>query len=249
MGGGTDTNYPLLALTFAKMKQTWEPVPSFSDGDLLGHNIPANFSKAYYASLNQTAPSNCATSPDPTTVAPAMQQFMNNTVTFVATQIRAAVGKAPVIYAPGNIDTYGPGYGPDTTFLIGNAPAVYSQFLNSSVDQQAFLSTFTLDGYYWVERLGSKLLVIALNTNSFVGECPAVGSFCGAFLADSQLSSARAAGQKVSILMHVPPGANSQSIAQVASIPEDVDDNTVSMMWDRACKRRLCKPWPSIRGW
>jgi hypothetical protein len=32
--------------------------------------------------------------------------------------------------------------------------------------------------------------------------------------------------------MHVPPGANSQAIAQVAATPGDVDDNTASMMWD-----------------
>lgn len=232
--GGTDTNYPLLALTLASMKQNMgtSPVVLFT-GDLLGHNIPANFCAAYYASLSEAVPSNCATSPDPTTVGQAMDQFINNTFTFVATQIRAAVGNVPVIYVPGNIDTYLGGYGPDTTFLTNNAPTVYSQFLNSSVDQPTFLSTFTLDGYYSVEPLGSKLLVIGLNSNSFVANVPSSGA-ASAELSwlDAQLSSAQTAGQKVWILMHVPLGANSQSIAQVAATPSDVDSSDVSMMWD-----------------
>jgi hypothetical protein len=106
-GGGTDTNYPLLALTLASIQQNIgsSPVVLFT-GDLLGHNIPLTFCNAYYASLSQTMPANCATSPDPTTAGPAMQQFINNTFTFVATEIRAAVGNVPVIYVPGNIDAY-----------------------------------------------------------------------------------------------------------------------------------------------
>jgi len=227
--GGTDTNYPLLMLTLASMKQNMgtSPLVLFT-GDLLGHNIPANFCTAYYGALNQSVPPGCATSES----AP-MQQFIANTFTFVASQVRLYVGNVPVIYVPGNIDAYVGGYGPDTQFLIGNAPTVYSQFLNSAADLQTFQSTFTLDGYYAVQPLGSKLVVIALNTNSFVAGVPTSGS-AGPELTwlDSQLAAAQTAGQKVWILMHVPPGANSQGIAQVAATPSDVDASDVSMMWD-----------------
>jgi sphingomyelin phosphodiesterase acid-like 3 len=229
--GGTDTNYPLLVLTLASMQKNMGSSPVvLLTGDVLGHYIPNYFCAAYYSP--NPAPSTCATNPGPT-VGPLMQQFINNTFTFVATQIRASVGNAPVIYAPGNIDTYGPGLGPDNTFLTSNAGTVYSQFLNGSVDQQTFLNTFTLDGYYSAQPLGSKLLIIALNTNSFVGIAP---SFTAApaeiTWLSSQLAAAQSAGEKVWILMHVPPGANAQTIAQVAAIPSDVDENTVSMMWD-----------------
>lgn len=226
---GTDTNYPLLMLTLASMKQNMgtSPVILFT-GDLLGHNIPTNFCSGYYGALNQSVPPDCATSES----AP-MQQFIANTFTFVATQIRQSVGDVPVIYAPGNIDTYLGGYGPDTQFLTGNASTVYSQFLNSTVDLPTFQTTFTLDGYYTVQPLGSKLLVVALNTNSFVANVPSSGAASAELTwLDSQLAAAQTAGQKVWILMHVPPGANSQGIAQVAATPSDVDASDVSMMWD-----------------
>lgn len=227
--GGADTNYPLLMLTLASMKHNMgtSPVVLFT-GDVLGHNIPANFCSAYYGALNQSVPPDCATSES----AP-MQEFIANTFTFVASQIRLYVGNVPVIYAPGNIDAYVGGYGPDTTFLAGNAPTVYSQFLNSAGDLQTFQSTFTLDGYYAVQPLGSKLLVLVLNDNSFVANAPSSGAASSELTwLDSQLAAAQAAGQKAWILMHVPPGANSQGIAQVAATPSDVDASDVSMMWD-----------------
>jgi hypothetical protein len=123
--------------------------------------------------------------------------------------------------------------GPDSQFLQDIEPSVYKQFLNSGVDQATFLSTFNLDGYYSVAPLGSKLLVIGLNTNSFVANVPSSGD-ASAELSwlNSQLAAAQAAGQKVWILMHVPPGANSQGIAQVAATPGEVNDKDVSMMWD-----------------
>lgn len=208
------------------------PVILFT-GDLLGHNIPQSFCYAY-SGIN---PNSGATCPplSPAGVAD-MQQFMDKTVTFVAEQIRVAAGNVPVLYVVGNIDTYSGGYGPDSTFLSNNAGTIYIQFLNGSVDQQTFQSTFTADGYYSAQPLGSKLLVIGLNTNSFAAE-GAGGTEATAELGwlDSQLSAAQAAGQHVWILMHVPPGTNSQATAPAAAqagTPNYVDNETTSMMWE-----------------
>jgi sphingomyelin phosphodiesterase acid-like 3 len=169
-GGGTDTNYPLLVLTLTDMKLHMgaSSVVLFT-GDLLGHYIPENFSCAY----NKVAlpPTKCPALPP--TAATAMQQFIDKTFAFVAGQIRASVGDAPVIYVPGNIDTYQvAGMGPDSNFLTNNAATVYNQFLNGIVDRQTFLSTFTSDGYYSAQPLGSQLLIIGLNSNSFVTAAP-----------------------------------------------------------------------------
>jgi sphingomyelin phosphodiesterase acid-like 3 len=226
-GAGTDTNYKLLTYTLTSMKQNMgsSPVVLFT-GDLLGHNIPSTYCKIYGA-LNPSTAATCATSQ-----ASAIQTFINNTFTFVATQIRQYVGNAPVIYVPGNIDAYSGSVGPDPTFLTNNEPIVYSQFLNKAFDETAFLNTFTAGGYYAVQPLGSKLLVIGLNSNSFIfGQPTGPGSAELSWL-DSQLSSAQAAGQNVWILMHVPPGANSQYIVQVAATPSEVDASDASMMWD-----------------
>ena len=231
---GTDTNYLLLAMTLKSMQQNIKnsPVVLFT-GDLLGHNIPQNFCNLYYGSLNQTVPQDCATSPDSTTVGPAMQTFINKTFTFIAAQIRQSVGNVPVIYVPGNIDTYLGGTGPNTSFLTNNSQTVYSQLLNSAFDEQTFLNTFTQDGYYSVAPLGANLLVIGLNSNSFIiGQTNYNAANAELTWLDSQLASAQAAGQKVWILMHVPPGAYTQYIAQVAAVPSDVDTADAAMMWD-----------------
>ncbi len=175
-----------------------------------------------------------STQPLDGTAVAAMQQFIDNTFAFIAAQIREAAGNAPVIYAPGNIDTYGVGLGPDVTFLTHNAGTVYSQFLNGSPDQQTFLSTFTLDGYYSVQPLGTKLCVIVLNSNSFVGIAPSFTDAAAELTwLNSQLAAAQSAGQKVWILMHVPPGANAQGIAPKAPTPAAMSSaTTVSTMWD-----------------
>ena len=225
-GGGTDTNYPLLALTLADMQQHIgaSPVVLFT-GDLLGHYIPLLYCDAYNNFPPRTP---CTPS---ATVAALIPPFIDKTFAFVAAQIRASVGNVPVIYVPGNIDTYSGALGPDSTFLADNAATVYSQLLNSVVNQQTFLSTFTTGGYYAAQPLGSQLLIIGLNSNLFVDGAPG-SSDAPIELAwlNSQLASAQSAGQTVWILMHVPPGANSQALAAIA--PGQMDVDNVSMNWD-----------------
>jgi sphingomyelin phosphodiesterase acid-like 3 len=227
-GPGADTNYPLLLLALADLKRHMgaSPVIIFT-GDMLGHYIPENFSCAYN---NETLPpADCPPLNHQGTV--AMQQFVDKTFTFVAAQIRAYVGDVPVLYVPGNVDTYQvAALGPDVVFLNNNGATVYNQLLNSRVDQQTFLSTFASGGYYSAEPLGPQLLVIALNSNSFVPGSPTSGEATAELgWLNSQLASAQAAGQKVWILMHVPPGANSQGMA--IDTPGQLDDNNVSMNW------------------
>lgn len=236
--GGTDTNYPLLAYTLASMQQnmkaTSSPVVLFT-GDLLGHGIPATYCKIY-GSLNPSGAATCATDQ-----AGAIQTFINNTFTFVATKMNTTLGSVPVIYVPGNIDTYSGGYGPSAAFLVANGPTVYSEFLNSLGDNATFTSNFETGGYYSVQPLGSNLLVIGLNSNSFVGAWTTFSeSAANAEITwlGQQLQAAQQAGQKVWILMHVPPGANSQEIVLAAPLPEDVnsslfaDEDDDMWQWD-----------------
>ncbi|HUA16817.1 MAG TPA: metallophosphoesterase [Verrucomicrobiae bacterium] len=232
--GGTDTNYPLLAYALASVYQTMQqnqsnsPVVLFT-GDLLGHNIPANYCAAQYSP--NPPPPDCVTNESS-----AIQTFINNTFTFVAGKMRTAVGTAPVIYVPGNIDTYSGGYGPSTSFLVANGATVYSEFLNGVGDNATFTSNFETGGYYSVAPLGSNLLVVGLNSNSFVYGWPSYGSADTeiAWL-DAQLQAAQNAGQKVWILMHVPPGANAQEIVLAAPVPKDVNAslfaNEAEDMW------------------
>lgn len=209
---GTDTNYPLLQLALASIKQNLGASPLvIYTGDLIGHN----FASLFYQHCEGLTPPE---SPSPQQVA-AMQAFTDKTVAFVTAQIRASVGNLPVMFAVGNIDSY-TSYGPDSTFLSNTAETFYTQFLNGTVDRQTFLNTFTSGGYYSAQPLGPQLLVIGLNTNPFALGIP--GDNDSAVAAqldwlDSTLASAQAAGQNVWLLMHVPPGLNTVTTAAMLS--------------------------------
>ena len=206
---GTDTNYPLLVLALASIKQNLRASPLvIYTGDLIGHYLPQLFYQ-YCSGLTATQ------SPTLQQVA-AMQAFTDKTVTFATAQIRAAVGNVPVMFAIGNIDSY-TGYGPDSVFLSNTAETFYTQLLNRTGDHQTFLNTFTSGGYYSAEPLGPGLTIIGLNTNPFALGIPGDNdSAVAAELAwlDSTLSTAQNAGRHVWLLMHVPPGANTVATAE-----------------------------------
>ena len=234
---GTDTNYPLLQLTLASIQQNAgnSPVVLFT-GDALGHNIPTNYCIDYLTgqntAVNSTNIANCITSQ-----ASNIRYFIDTTFAFLAGQIRAAVGNVPVIYVPGNIDTYTGSAGPNTAFLKNSKSTVYTDFLNSLGDSGTFTTNFEAGGYYSVEPLGQNLLVIVLNSNSFLQGSPALSNAPNDATAEltwlnGQLQAAQTAGQKVWILMHVPPGVNSQSLAQLAAVPSEVDEGNAAMMWN-----------------
>ena len=212
----SDSNYPLLVLALSSLKQNSAGTPFIlCTGDLIGHNIPKLFFQ-YYGSQDVAA----------------MKSFTDKTEAFVAGQVRASVGNIPVLFAIGNIDSY-TGDGPDSTFLANNADLFYSQFVNGTVDHQTFLKSFTSGGYYSAELFGEKLVVIGLNTVPFSPLVPGDNDLAVntqlAWL-DSILASAQAGGQKVWLLMHVPPGADTFTTAQ-KNLDQYGHLATASMMW------------------
>ncbi|MBA4418194.1 MAG: hypothetical protein C0392_09845 [Syntrophus sp. (in: bacteria)] len=220
--GGTDTNYPLLMLALASIKQNLgtSPLIIFT-GDILGHYL----AEQYFTQKKVTTPT-------PQDIA-AMKAFTKKTVTFFMQQVRSSVGNIPVMFALGNADSYW-GLGPDNSFLSHTAELYYSLFLNGIVDHQTFISTYTSGGYYSAEPAGTNLMVIGLNTfefsPSFAGTTSdAVTAELNWF--DSTLASAQTSGKKVWLLMHVPPGADKYSTAQAADARGHITKPT--MMWDQ----------------
>lgn len=215
----SDTNYHLLVVALSGVKQNLgtSPVIIFT-GDLLGHYFSSSFS------------TDCS-NPD----AVAMEAFANKTAIFVMQQVRASVGKTPVMFVVGNSDSY-IGLGPDSTFLAATVEPYYTNFVNgSAADYPAFFNTFTSGGYYSAEPLGPNLKVIALNTDSFAPPYPGFPNTDSAVYAelgwlDATLASAQAAGQKVWLLMHIPPGADTvTSSTNFAKGP--LTSTTAAMMW------------------
>jgi 3',5'-cyclic AMP phosphodiesterase CpdA len=234
----SDTNYPSLVLALASIKQNLGSgsVIIFT-GDLLGHGIP----QIFYTYINQTELPR-----GPADVA-AMKAFTAKTLTFVMAQVKASVGNIPVVFALGNSDSY-TGYGPtspdssfstDSTFLPDTAELFYTKFLNGTSDHQEFLNTFKAGGYYSADLPGKNLTVIGLDTILFSTLfSPALPSDNDATVAtqlkwfDAKLAAAKAAGKKVWLLMHVPPGADVGTTAGTVDASGHIASAT--MMWKPA---------------
>jgi sphingomyelin phosphodiesterase acid-like 3 len=230
---GADTNYPLLALALSSIKQNLgaSPLIIFT-GDILGHNFPKTFFERYYGNLGVPVPDDATIEADAVAVA-AMKNFADKTVTFFMEQVRSTAGDIPVMFAVGNSDSY-IGALPEPDFLSHTAELYYTQLLNGIVDHQTFLNTFTSGGYYSADLPGTNLMVIGLNTVMFNYDFGDIEkSAVDAELAwfDSQLAQAKAAGKKVWLLMHIPPGADKYSTAQ--SVDSNGHITTATMMWNQ----------------
>ncbi|MBS1230744.1 MAG: putative lipoprotein [Proteobacteria bacterium] len=211
-----DTNYPSLVLALASVSQNLGKSPFvIYTGDLLGHLFPVLF-RQYNGGVQNEA---------------AMKVFADKTVAFVTAQIRAAVGNLPVMFVLGNADSY-VGLLPEPSFLANTAELFYTNFLNGSVDHQAFLGSFTQGGYYAAQPPGINLTVIGLNTVLFGYAQTESEVQAELKWLDSSLASAQAAGRKVWLLMHVPPGAVLGATATAAgNVASDGHITTATMMW------------------
>ncbi len=231
---GEDTNYPSLVLALAGVKQNMgaSPLVIFT-GDILGHYFSQTFFNLYYANLHVTAPKPADIVKDTVAVA-AMEAFADNTVTFFTDLVRSSVGSVPVMFALGNADSY-LGAVPEPSFLAKNAQTFYDKFLQNTADQTEFLTTFKSGGYYSAEPAGSNVMVIALNTLMFV---PFLEGFEQTAVAaeltwlDARFAAAKAAGKKVWLLMHVPPGADIYTTATTDF--KSSQTSTATMMWEPA---------------
>jgi len=237
---GADTNYPSLVLALSGVKQAMgaSPLVIFT-GDILGHYFSKTFFDLYYAGLGHAVPSPADIVKDTTAVA-AMETFADNTLTFFMDMVRSSVGSVPVMFALGNADSY-LGLVPEPSFLRQNADTFYAKFVKDTVDQTEFLTTFKAGGYYTAEPAGTNLMVIALNTTMFVPYLETyltvateaeVVTAVEAELAwfDARLAAAKAAGKKVWLLMHVPPGADIYTTATTDF--KSSQTSAATMMWE-----------------
>ena len=230
---GADTNYPLLALALSSIKQNLGTSPLIIyTGDILGHNFPKTFFELYYGNLGVPVPDDATIEADVVAVA-AMEAFVKKTVAFFMEQVRSSVGNIPVMFAVGNSDSY-IGALPEPGFLSNTAELYYTNFLKGIVDHQTFLNTFTTGGYYSADLPGTNLMVIGLNTVMFNYDFgDSLKSAADAELAwfDLQLAQAHAAGKKVWLLMHIPPGADKYETAKKVDASGHI--TTATMMWNQ----------------
>lgn len=215
---GSDANYPLLLLALSSIKEH-EAASALAifPGDIFSHNFGTTF-YSLYGNTNYDA----------------MKAFAYKTAAFFATVVRSHLGNIPVMFSLGNNDEYEGDYKlePNSQFLSDTAEIFYTDLLKSTADHQSFISTYTAGGYYVAEPLGSGLEVIVLNTVFFSPDAASgVADAVQTELAwlDSTLAAAQAAGKRVWLLMHVPPGANIHSIKNDLDAEGHISE--AKMMW------------------
>ncbi len=211
----TDTNYTLLSLTLDSIKQNLGTSPAvLFTGDFLGHGMNLLYLAYTVNKTNADA-----------------DAFVDKTLTYVLQQIRTAMGATPVYFTLGNCDSY-TDEGPDSNFLANNAQQLYTLALNGVGNEQDVINSLTNGGYYSVEPAGMNLMIISLNTFALSPGLTADPTM----IADqftwfqTQLAAASAAGMKVWLLMHAPPGAVESA---TAASPNDTNGQitTATMMW------------------
>jgi hypothetical protein len=212
---GADTNYALLTLALASIKENLGACPAvIFTGDFLGHGLD----QLYSIYLADAKPGDATT-------------FVDKTLTFVLQQIRAAVGAIPVYFALGNCDSY-TGYGPDHSFLMNNAKQLYTLALNGAGNEQDVTGSITDGGYYAVEPAGMNLMIVTLNTFALSPSAPVIPNLIPDQFAwlDAQLAKASSTGKKVWLLMHAPPGAIESTTGQSSN---DINGQitAAAMMW------------------
>ena len=198
---GEETNYALLNSSLGSMAQA-KPDPDFVllTGDLLAHH----FSELYQEATG-----------DQTEV--GLRSFIKKTVTFMVGLISDTFQGSTVYYILGNNDSYNGDYqiAPEGQFLKDTSQILAQDFLPEEVRQE-FIGTFQVGGYYSLALPGEGTRVIGLNSNFFsanyvnpgetqVNYDPGLHEL--AWL-KNELAKAKAAGEKVMLLCHIPPGVN-----------------------------------------
>ena len=224
----TDTNYTLLKMALESITSNLGAAPAvLFTGDFLGHGIDQLYP---FYSLNPTA------------------AFVDKTLTFVLQQIRAAVGTIPVYFALGNCDSY-TGDGPDSTFLASNAQQLYTLALNGAGNQQDVISSLKNGGYYSIEPAGMNLMIITLNTFALSPGITVEQTMIPDQFAwfDAKLAKAEAAGKKVWLLMHAPPGAVESTTGNPTN--DNGQITVATMMWADSNQEKfmnIIKKYPDV---
>ncbi|TWT47027.1 hypothetical protein KOR42_42240 [Thalassoglobus neptunius] len=213
---GSDSNYTLFVSSINEAyRRVPDPLFILYPGDFLAHDWQSKY--------NALAPRTIAED------AEAYRQFTQKALRLIATEFRQVFPEIPVYATLGNDDSYCQDYWiqADGPFLSAFAD-IWEPTLNETVDRPDFRETFLKWGAYAVNLPGlSDERLIVLNTVLWSGsyctdyhdpkqqnccECKPLGNSPGLAQLkwlEKELVAARSRGQKVWLLMHVPPGLDS----------------------------------------
>jgi sphingomyelin phosphodiesterase acid-like 3 len=207
---GTDSNYALIKSSLDDARRRI-PDPDFIlfPGDLMAHQWQAKYD-------GLAARSHLV---DPA----AYRDFTAKAIRFLAGEFRRRYPETPVLPTLGNDDSYCGDYmiEPDGPFLAMFAE-VWGPLLRSEREQQSFRETFARGGYFSLLLPGTanhRLVVLnsvflSVNYANACGASTQTPALDQLRWLDRTLDRARAAGEVVWLLTHIPPGVNSFNSAE-----------------------------------
>ncbi len=211
---GTDSNYFLLdgALADAAARL---PDPDFIlyPGDFLAHGFRSLYD---------------AVAPKPSHDDPAaFQSFVDTTIDFVGYAFFSHFGAVPLLPTLGNDDSYCGDYmvEPEGSFLAAVAD-LWSGLPGPDIDVDEFRKTVSTGGYYTAPLPApSNARLIVLNTVFFsfkydnaCGDPTIPAALDQLDWLEAALQDAATAGERVWLLMHIPPGINDYNTAQTEKV-------------------------------
>jgi sphingomyelin phosphodiesterase acid-like 3 len=195
---GRESNRALLESVLTDMKRR-SPSPDLIiyTGDFLGHR----FNNTYKTLTGDES-------------ADGLQRFIDKTLTYIASRVTYYYPATPVYFCLGNNDTYEDDYQitPGGQFLANSATIFSNAFLKTAVDKNLFAATYPAAGHYQVLPSGnSGLRLLSLNAvylsqrASAAADTPAIAQLDWL---EATLADASRKGDKVWVILHIPPGLN-----------------------------------------
>ena len=211
---GEETNAALLDSALGAMRAASpQPALMFFTGDVLAHKFEEKY-------LDYTGDDSRA----------GLRSFIYKTMDYVISKVADAFPGVPIYYILGNNDAYDGDYAvaPEGAFLSDMGELLADRFLQSQDDRLQFLPTFTQGGYYSLALPGdSPTRVIGLNSTFFSVEYDEPDETSPGYdpawqelgWLEDQLETARAQGERVWLLSHIPPGVHAHKAVNESATP------------------------------
>ncbi len=211
---GKEANRALLEASLADMREH-VPSPDFIlfAGDFLAHKFDT-----VYLKLTGDASTE------------GLRKFVDKTLAYIVSRITLYYPETSIYFCLGNNDDYDGDYllAPHGPFLENTSDFFADAFLKTACNRESFAATYPQGGHYQVfPAVGDGLRILSLNAVFLSRNAPDTDSDPGDAQLDwleQSLSAAAEAGDKVWILLHIPPGVDEYATVRANEGKSDFRD-------------------------
>ncbi|MCJ8499055.1 metallophosphoesterase [Desulfatitalea alkaliphila] len=217
---GNGTNHWLLESCLAQMgMQTPRPDLILYTGDFLTHRFNET-----YATVSGDESED------------GLQAFIDKTLAYIVLRLSHYYPQTPVFFCLGNNDAYEDNYGvtPDSLFLSNSAWTLGPGLLKQTRHLTPFFATYPHGGHFVAHpSTTAGWRILSLNAVYFSTHAPSHSEAPAEAQLDwlaAQLAEAAAVGDKVWLLLHIPPGVDVFATRIANGFSEGVPDTIVPLM-------------------